>query len=314
MKCAGCGFECNEKYCPMCGAKMPEHIDYNANPYAADVDNNAAEKNYSSVNTNPYNINVNPPYSNNQHTFNNSNPIQSNYVNGQPNPNQGCVPPYSVNTNPMQMNAMPNQYACPPKKKGKVFPIVIISIVIGIVLAGAILGICSAFMYNKSIADSFVNGDSYDSGYDDMYYDDYSDTELIEDYSVYKINETKELPNCEIALKKAERVEGVNTAEEGNSRMTVTFEIKNTTDRYVVLDYIGCDAYETSDLKYPEYYFEWISDNLTEESTFELEPNETKELTIDFSVPNSVENMDLDLNITSYQDNYDYYGYFTTKK
>lgn len=336
MKCDRCGYESYEKYCPMCGYKMPDYKDINSNPYIKKDNTEHFVNNYGANTTNndstqfntaPSNVNTPPNYNGNQMKSADEDFSQNGYQNFQQNVNPNVSGDKQVNYTQPYNNVnfqginQPQPYSPQyyqngqSNKKSRVVPIVIACLVLLVIVAGAALGIWSSYRHNHSLLDNFFNEDNYDMyGYEPDYEYYYDDPNMIEDNQVYKVDEIKELPNCEVKFLGAERVEDTDKNKSGNSRVTITFEIKNTTDRHVTLDYIYCDVYEANDLKYPDVYYDWLGDNLTEDSTFELAPNETKKLTMDYAVPNNVDDLNIDLNVSCYKDNYDFYGYFTTKK
>lgn len=333
MKCDRCGYECYEKYCPMCGYKMPFYQDNGENPYVKNEKSNdysnyrgtAPENNNGApCNNASFSFNTSPDFNGNQNTPDLNSDFTGNVYS---NANRNIGAPQQMNYTQPQGNANFQGKNTPPqyknqytqngqKKKSRVVAVILVCLAVAVVAAGAVLGIWSANTYNRSVIDNLFN-DFPDIPYNnEPYYDDYGyDSEMIEDNRIYKIGEAKELPNCEVKFIGAEREKGADKSKSGNSRVTITFEIKNTTDSKLTLGYIYCDVYESSELKYPDVYYDWLSDNLTDEATFELEPNETKKLTMDYAVPNDVDDLDIDLSISHYDDPYyDYYGYFTTKK
>lgn len=310
MKCPNCGFNCDDKYCAMCGTKMPEQVvNPNPNPYeSAPINNNFHPENINQPNTPDFSAGFgNPnPYNQPQPPLNNANSYPNNFQGSAPNMPQGGMPvpsPYPVA--PQNINA--------PKKKSKALPIILTCLIAAVIVAGAVISVYSACTYNKSIITDLFGENS--DNYDDYYVDDefYPDTEYIEDAQSHKIGETKELPDCKVTLKKVEKDKSAEESKTGNSRTKFVFEIENTSDKYITLNYIYCDAYNTD----PYTYLEWLSNNLDsdEYSTYyvSLDPNQKKEITFDYSVPNDAEKVELCLSFTGYKDMYEYSGTFVAE-
>lgn len=310
MKCPNCGFNCDDKYCAMCGTKMPEQVvNPNPNPYeSAPINNNFHPENFNQPNTPDFSAGFgNPnPYNQPQPPLNNANSYPNNFQGSAPNMPQGGMPvPPLYPAAPQNINA--------PKKKSKALPIILTCLIAAVIVAGAVISVYSACTYNKSIITDLFRENS--DNYDDYYVDDefYPDTEYIEDAQSHKIGETKELPDCKVTLKKVEKDKSAEESKTGNSRTKFVFEIENTSDKYITLNYIYCDAYNTD----PYTYLEWLSNNLDsdEYSTYyvSLDPNQKKEITFDYSVPNDAEKVELCLSFTGYKDMYEYSGTFVAE-
>ncbi len=310
MKCPNCGFNCDDKYCAMCGTKMPEQVvNPNPNPYeSAPINNNFHPENFNQPNTPNFSAGFgNPnPYNQPQPPLNNANSYPNNFQGSAPNMPQGGMPvPPPYPAAPQNINA--------PKKKSKALPIILTCLIAAVIVSGAVISVYSACTYNKSIITDLFRENS--DNYDDYYVDDefYPDTEYIEDAQSHKIGETKELPDCKVTLKKVEKDKSAEESKTGNSRTKFVFEIENTSDKYITLNYIYCDAYNTD----PYTYLEWLSNNLDsdEYSTYyvSLDPNQKKEITFDYSVPNDAEKVELCLSFTGYKDMYEYSGTFVAE-
>lgn len=310
MKCPNCGFNCDDKYCAMCGTKMPEQVvNPNPNPYeSAPINNNFHPENINQPNTPDFSAGFgNPnPYNQPQPPLNNANSYPNNFQGSAPNMPQGGMPvPPPYPAAPQNINA--------PKKKSKALPIILTCLIAAVIVAGAVISVYSACTYNKSIITDLFRENS--DNYDDLYIDNeyYPDTEYIEDAQSHKIGETKELPDCKVTLKKVEKDKSAEESKTGNSRTKFVFEIENTSDEYITLNYIYCDAYNTD----PYTYLEWLSNNLDsdEYSTdyVSLDPNQKKEITFDYSVPNDAEKVELCLSFTGYKDMYEYSGTFVAE-
>ncbi|MGN0509541.1 MAG: hypothetical protein ACI4GX_09900 [Ruminococcus sp.] len=324
MKCPNCGYNCDDKYCAMCGTKMPEQVvNTNPNPYEnSPVSNNHfqpdntnqpnnADFNADFGNTNPYNQPQAPEnntntYNQPQMPINNTNSYQNDFQGGAPNMPQGGMPV------PPAYSAPP-QYSNAPKKKSKALPIVITCLIAAVIVAGAVISVYSACTYNQSIITDLF-GDNSDN-YDDYYIDDeyYPDTEYIEDVETHKIGETKELPDCKVTLSKVEKDKSAEENKTGNSRTKFVFEIENTTDEYITLTYVYCDATD-ADSNTSLY---WLSNNLQNDDIYSdyivLEPNEKKEIIFEYSVPNDVDKIWLDLSFYGNENEYDYNGTFVAE-
>ena len=91
------------------------------------------------------------------------------------------------------------------------------------------------------------------------------------------------------------------------------FEIENTTDEYMSLTNVYCDAMNADD----RTSLDWLSDNLPMNGNGEyfiaLDPKEKKEITFDYSVPNDAEKVRLDFSFNRYGDKYEYNGTFVAE-
>lgn len=310
MKCPNCGFNCDDKYCAMCGTKMPEQVvNLNPNPYeSAPINNNFHPENINQPNTPDFSAGFgNPnPYNQPQPPLNNANSYPNNFQGSAPNMPQGGMPvPPPYPAAPQNINA--------PKKKSKALPIILTCLIAAVIVAGAVISVYSACTYNKSIITDLFGENS--DNYDDYYVDDefYPDTEYIEDAQSHKIGETKELPDCKVTLKKVEKDKSAEESKTGNSRTKFVFEIENTSDEYITLNYIYCDAYNTD----PYTYLERLSNNLDSDvysiDYVSLDPTQKKEITFDYSVPNDAEKVELCLSFTGYKDMYEYSGTFVAE-
>lgn len=207
----------------------------------------------------------------------------------------------------------PPQYSNAPKKKSKALPIILTCLIAAVVVAGAVISIYSACTYNKSIITDLLGENS--ENYDDLYIDDeyYPDTEYIDDVETHKIGETKELSDCKVTLTGMEKDKSASESKTGNSRTKFVFEIENTTDEYITLTYIYCDATDADG----NTSLSWLSNNLQNDDIYSdyivLEPNEKKELIFEYSVPNDTEKIRLDLSFNSDGDKYEYSGTFVAE-
>lgn len=310
MKCPNCGYNCDDKYCAMCGTKMPEQVVHtNPNPYeSAPVNNNFQPESFNQPNNADFNSgfgNTNS-YNQPQAPVNNTNSYQNDFQSGAPNMPQGGMPV------PPAYPAPP-QYSSAPKKKSKALPIVLTCLIAAVIVAGAVISVYSACTYNKSIITDLF-GDNSDN-YDDYYIDDeyYPDTEYIDDVETHKIGETKELSDCKITLTKFEKDKSAEESKTGNSRTKFVFEVENTTDENITLIYICCDATDADG----NTSLSWLSNNLQNDDIYSdyivLEPNEKKELIFEYSVPNDTEKIRLDLSFNSDGDEYEYSGTFVAE-
>lgn len=303
MKCPNCGFNCDDKYCAMCGTKMPEQAVYkNPNPYESSsaYNNNFQSENINQPNTPDFSAGFgNPnPYNQPQPPVNNANSYPNMPQGGMPVP-----PPYPA----------PPLYNNAPKKKSKALPIILTCLIAAVIVAGAVISVYSACTYNKSIITDLF-GDSPEN-FNDYYVDEeiYPDTEYIEDVETHKIGETKELSDCKITLARVEKDKSAEKSKTGNSRTKYVFEIENTSDEKITLTDVYCDAMNAAD----HNSFNWLSDNLESDdvnlSYSTLEPNEKKELTFDYSVPNDAEKIWLDLQFFGDGGKYNYSGTFVAE-
>lgn len=307
MKCPNCGFNCDDKYCAMCGTKMPEQVvNPNLNPYeSAPINNNFQPENINQPNTPDFGAGFgNPnPYNQPQPPINNANSYPNNFQGSAPNMPQGRMPV------PPAYPAPP-QYSNAPKKKSKALPIILTCLIAAVIVAGAVISVYSACTYNKSIITDLFGDNSDDHYIDDEYY---PDTEYIEDTQSHKIGETKELPDCKVTLTRMEKDKSADESKTGNSRRKFVFEIENTTDIKITPNSIWCDATNANG----GTSFEWLSDNLQYGDIYSdyivLEPNEKKELIFEYSVPNDTEKIWLDLSFSSDGDKYEYSGTFVAE-
>lgn len=307
MKCPNCGFNCDDKYCAMCGTKMPEQVvNPNPNPYeSAPINNNFHPENFNQPNTPDFSAGFgNPnPYNQPQPPINNANSYPNNFQGSAPNMPQGRMPV------PPAYPAPP-QYSNAPKKKSKALPIILTCLIAAVIVAGAVISVYSACTYNKSIITDLFGDNSDDHYIDDEYY---PDTEYIEDVETHKISETKELSDCKVTLTRVEKDKSAEQNKTGNSRTKFVFEVENTTDEYITLTYIYCDATDADG----NTSLSWLSNNLQNDDIYSdyivLEPNEKKELIFEYSVPNDTEKIWLDLSFNSDGDKYEYSGTFVAE-
>lgn len=308
MKCPNCGFNCDDKYCAMCGTKMPEQVVIsNSNPYeSAPINNNNFQsENINQPNTPDFSAGFgNPnPYNQPQPPVNNANSYPNNFQGSAPNMPQGRMPV------PPAYPAPP-QYSNAPKKKSKALPIILTCLIAAVIVAGAVISVYSACTYNKSIITDLFGDNSDDHYIDDEYY---PDTEYIEDVETHKISETKELSDCKVTLTRMEKDKSADESKTGNSRTKFVFEVENTTDEYITLTYIYCDATDADG----NTSLSWLSNNLQNDDIYSdyivLEPNEKKELIFEYSVPNDTEKIWLDLSFSSDGDKYEYSGTFVAE-
>lgn len=308
MKCPNCGFNCDDKYCAMCGTKMPEQVvNSNSNPYeSAPINNNNFQsENINQPNTPDFSAGFgNPnPYNQPKPPVNNANSYPNNFQGSAPNMPQGRMPV------PPAYPAPP-QYSNAPKKKSKAMPIILTCLIAAVIVAGAVISVYSACTYNKSIITDLFGDNSDDHYIDDEYY---PDTEYIEDVETHKISETKELSDCKVTLTMMEKDKSADESKTGNSRTKFVFEVENTTDEYITLTYIYCDATDADG----NTSLSWLSNNLQNDDIYSdyivLEPNEKKELIFEYSVPNDTEKIWLDLSFNSDGDKYEYSGTFVAE-
>lgn len=307
MKCPNCGFNCDDKYCAMCGTKMPEQVvNPNPNPYeSAPINNNFHPENFNQPNTPDFSAGFgNPnPYNQPKPPVNNANSYPNNFQGSAPNMPLGRMPvPHAY--------PAPPQYSNAPKKKSKALPIILTCLIAAVIVAGAVISVYSACTYNKSIITDLFGNNSDDHYIDDEYY---PDTEYIEDVETHKISETKELPDCKVTLTRMEKDKSASENKTGNSRTKFVFEVENTTDEYITLTYIYCDATDADG----NTSLSWLSNNLQNDDFYfdyiVLEPNEKKELIFEYSVPNDTEKIWLDLSFNSDGDKYEYSGTFVAE-
>lgn len=307
MKCPNCGFNCDDKYCAMCGTKMPEQVvNPNPNPYeSAPINNNFHPENFNQPNTPDFGAGFgnSNPYNQPQPPINNANSYPNNFQGSAPNMPQGRMPV------PPAYPAPP-QYSNAPKKKSKALPIILTCLIAAVIVAGAVISVYSACTYNKSIITDLFGDNSDDHYIDDEYY---PDTEYIEDVETHKISETKELSDCKVTLTRVEKDKSASENKTGNSRTKFVFEVENTTDEYITLTYIYCDATDADG----NTSLSWLSNNLQNDDIYSdyivLEPNEKKELIFEYSVPNDTEKIWLDLSFNSDGDKYEYSGTFVAE-
>lgn len=325
MKCPNCGFTCDDRYCAMCGTKMPEppvtqFVNNGANPFnpAPNSMPNPAPVNQNPINNTNFGESVNNsnPYIQTPTPFYGTNPAENDFQTDIPNAPQNDMPTPPVYSVPSQ-NGMPTpsaypappQYTPTPKKKSKALPIILTCLISAVIVAGAAISVYSACTYNQSIVIGLIGESENRNVYSPNEYEPYygEDINYIEDDEAHKIDEVKKLPDCKVTLKKAQRDKSGDTDGEGNSLVKVTFELENTTDKTVTFDYVSGEAYNG------DTYYNWVNDNVSEDQTFELKPNEKRELTFGFAVPNKTDSFEVYLSLDNYDSNYSYYGYFITE-
>lgn len=296
MKCLNCGFESNNPFCPMCGAKTAEQD----TPQAENTENTNPEA-------------VNPYFDNTQQEI----PVYS-QQNTPPQPpvypqqNAAPQPPY-----PQPNMPVPPVYTPPAEKKpSKALPIILSSIIIAVVIAGVVISICSSYMFNRSIMDVLTETDSsYDDNYDD-YYDDYivDDYNTITDDTLYKKGEIAKYDTFNLTLKDAKISDMVS--DESMQMCSFTFEIENTSDEsrtfYQPWAELKFNNIKDSD----NCTYEWLYDDikLTDNYDLVLDAGEKVEFTMHYRISkNSTPSYTLELNVTDATDlePYDVYSSFT---
>ncbi len=134
MVCPNCGFESDNKFCPMCGSKIPEQ------PIKTVADTSAEI--------------------NNQTDFNQVYPTQN--FSKTPVTAPYPAPPYNSEV-PEGMPLPQYENSKPKKSNSTILAIVLTAIVLAVIAAGIVISIYSHFTYNKSIisavAEDFIDED-----------------------------------------------------------------------------------------------------------------------------------------------------------
>ena len=291
MKCLNCGFESNNPFCPMCGAKTVEQD----SPQAENSQNTNAEA-------------VNPYLNNTQQEI----PVYS-----QPN-----VPPQPP-VYPQPNMPVPPQYAPPAQKKpSKALPIILTCIIIAVVIAGVVISICSSYMFNRSFFESLTKMDyTYEDDYyepiiDDGYYEPIIDDSYntYTDETIYVKGEIAKYDTFNLTLKDA-KISELNF-DDSMQMCSFTFEIENTTDesRTFYQPWAEFDFNSTKDAYSCTY--EWLYDDikLTDNGDLVLDAGEKVEFTMHYKISkDSTPSYTLVLNVTDATDLkvYDVYSSFT---
>ena len=210
MKCSNCGFESGGKFCPKCGAKMPQKDSAIPNV------NNAENRGFSNG---AYLNAPNPVNNSGQFGFNMNQPQQMPQTPPQPNRPVYRQPVYAQ-----------------PKKKTKALPIIICSIIGLVIVAGiAVVFISSAF-YNQNFLNVMSGSDSSYSEFDNSYDSSADDYKTYGDYGkVHKIDEVYECPVGKVSLTDV-KVSNDEMSDEDYCVYAVTFEFENTTGQPLYLD------------------------------------------------------------------------------
>lgn len=277
MKCLNCGFESNNPFCPMCGAKMAEQDTPQAQNNAENTQNN------------------NPEVSNTY--FDNAQQDIPVY------PQQNMPPQPPVYTQPpaySQPNMpVPPQYIQPERKKSsKALPIILTCIIIAVVIAGVVISICSSYMFNKSIFEAMSGVGSHTNVYDSDIYDSYGYNTEFDD-TVHKKGEVAKYENFNITLKDAK----ISDMESDDSMQmcSFTFEIENTSNEGRNF-FTPCLEFEfVNDKDNYDCTYEWLYDDikLTEDYEFYVGAGEKSEFTTHYKVSkDSTPSYNLELNIT----------------
>lgn len=232
MKCTNCDFECDSKYCPMCGSKTVEYEPMqednplsSANPYGQPTSQNYG--NNSVPQQPPYGAQTTPQ--------------------GSPNHNYGNMS-YSQGFPSMQPPVNPVENT--KKSNKKISSKVIMSIIALVIVAGIVINVVSVFSGQKSIIQSLYDqvssdhpydsyydsyfygsdGTNYDYSFSDTYDEDYLDNSYY-DYDIHPIGEKASIPEGSITLKSVEPADIKSDEYKNLSFYNATFEVKNDTDK-----------------------------------------------------------------------------------
>lgn len=283
MKCINCGFESNDKFCPMCGTKLSQA--FNTAPANNDSDGSAfAYPN--GAETNPYQ----------QAVPQQSAPYQQ--------PNQGMPAPQQYS---------PYPYHEPqPKQSGNTLSIILSIIVCIVVVAGTVINIVSSALYKNSLTDLLTGmNDYYDSVYEEPYYEDYKTNE---DKTIYSMNEDVSFEYGKIRFVKMEITKDNFEFDEDSRECALTFEIENTTDEYVELSVPSIQLCKKGGHYYEDAY-EWLYDDFKSSNTddfgvFSLDAGEKKSFVTYFKVPTDVNDFSMMLDLYDYDYIYNFVCYF----
>lgn len=328
MKCPNCGFDSNEKYCRMCGTKIPEQsMPQNFNSYGdnKDVSENAVSGDFEGS---QHDVSMgfetgNNGYSSNPYTYNNpADPFsaQPNY-----NPAQSEFPPMPPNTGMPQQNIpqqnipqnampVPNvQYntGYPKKKNHKALTVVICSLVAAVIVAGAGISVYSALSYNKSFSDIIESGiiGEEDNAYSDpeVYEDAY---DIYEESEVYNVGDSVSFENLKITLKEAKNT-GPSSFGYGNKNLwEFTFELENTGD-YDIEVYSNADFEFKLDDNSVTYYDNVLDESIyNDEGNIEVEAGKKAEYIVGYNIDKDVKSFEFELSMSDITEQFDCISHF----
>ena len=331
MKCPNCSYESNEKYCQMCGTKMPDEVEQTAPESEIETDNSnvtitpeddgftasftGTPQSNTPIENNPYAQKKQPEpmqdnlYNNYQPQNTQSMPYQQPQ---QPSTAQG----YPVPPQPYGGMPIPPYNPEIPKKKSIALPIILTCIISAIIVAGLIIGIFSAFSYNKSLIESLLSdtSDDYsDTVYDSYYYEEY-DYNIEDLEEIYKMGECAEFDNFKLTLKNVEQTEN---GKKDTFRTTFTFEIENTSDETISFDHLNSEPVEIYDDEFDYTTSEWLNDDIDfdSEGYVKIKSGEKFEFSSRYAVPKDVENLGAYVNLSSTLNGYtEYSATFSTEK
>ena len=328
MKCPNCSYESNEKYCQMCGTKMPDEVEQTAPESEIETDNSnvtitpeddgftasftGTPQSNTPIENNPYAQKTQPePMQYN--TYNNYQP-QNTYSAPYPQPPQPNAPQgYPVPPQPYGGMPVP-QYNPEIPKKSNVLPIIITCIISVVIVAGLVIGIFSAVSYSKTLIEGFIEETVEDTDSETNYLDSYSSTydeisSIKDDQEIHKMGEYAEFENFKVTLKD---VEQTDSSSKDTLRTEFTFEIENTSDETVTFYYLYVEPIEIYGDEYDYTLSEWLNENIDYDTNDEvkIKSGEKFEFSIRYAVPKDAENLGVRLNLSSSSD--DYTDYFTT--
>ncbi len=281
MKCPNCGFDSNEKFCRMCGTKIPEPQNFPN----ADNHNTYINNEFNAEQTAADNINSQqPPVP----------PVQNQYGSS----SQG------MNTPPQSAVPIPPQYynQAAPQKSGKVLPIVLSCIIIAVIIAGTVINVYSSYAYNKSIIESIIDKTNY---HDDDYYNYDNDYDYQADDIVHGINDAAKFSDGTVTLTKVTFNNKSSDSDKGKSECGLTFVIENTSGQDIEFSGPYLDVCSAND---DSIYFDWLRDDIDYNDDYNLvvKAAEKNEFTVYYSIPNKVKSLSINFNIDSYTNSYNF--------
>ena len=149
---------------------------------------------------------------------------------------------------------------CKNTAKQRIIPAIAIIFIISIIIMGVVICMYSA-KYNNNHIENPSTADEPSSSYEEPYYI----SNKIVDEGVYNIGEAVEFPDGTITMTEAKftgnKIDPKIGLDKNTKECKFTFEIKNTSNNTIELDYIDFYAYPSSTHDDPCYYA-WLGDSI----------------------------------------------------